>query len=426
MRKKKDPALALLKKEDIEQLKIDEKILVYTLSLKHYVKKSFLIKNYYGPDIYNNLSKLITLNQTYDFFKSLNVNPESLDEIPDTYPFFRRTYYKNFINSMLMQIELFVHKRTHLAPPDIMSSLIGGHKVAPLFNPEQEFEKTKSILQKYGFKTLDDYRIYRNQYKMEKLPSSTLKFLLCGFYEEIVDRLIQETAEYNFPFSDLFEKSFLSINPMKDQKENFYNYNNYGRGSIGIYTHPNIDQSYIKTCMLKETVPGKHLYTLIRQYLCDHASKDIPQDALRFVEPMFSPERIFHDSIPFCSKLLFPKLVDTESYLAFEIEKLYCKLIYNAWYYRFIDRSKSSAKYLEFVSKILNIEERHLKFKTRRLFEDSRYTMAFVPYGIYLIEESITHCTTNSVIWFFTQESVDTLDRCLLQQEEDYIRFDYR
>ena len=412
---KKD--LKLLTKADIKKLRLDEKILVHTLCIYYYCKKYIFTKNYYGPIHYIELARRLNLDEVYSFFKNLQDHPEQLEEISDNYPFFRRTYHRDFIDSILIQIDLFIYKK-HLTPAQVMPALIGCTAVLSPFNIDVEIESTLSTMRKYGISSIRSYLNFYNNKKIRTHPRYYFKSMLYRFFERNVDQLIRETATYNFPFYDLFEHSSLTIHLSDSIRNNFYSYTDCGRGTFGFCTRGIPSISYVKTSMLKETVPGKHLYTLLREFFSNNRPKYMPLDALTYLEPELSPEKLYSDSLPFCAKLLFPKMVDLESYLALEMEKLYCKLMYNGWYYRYIDRTNSVAKYFNYIAKLINIDNTHLKFKAKQLFEMSKYSMAFIPCGIYLIENIIRRCTTGNILWFYNQQSYGTIEKLVLWQNK--------
>lgn len=397
-------------KKDIEGLRVDEKILVYALRLQRFTRKYSFIKNYYGPKRYLELAKILSLDEIYKFFTDLQNHPEKLESISDEPPYFRRTYHKNFIDSIIMQIDWFIYKKK-LSMSQILPTLMGCLELHPLFDIEVEIEKLHKTLFKYGYISLDEYRTHRNSKMTDTTSRDYFKSKLYQFIDKKIDSLIYETAEYDFPFYDLFERSKLKIEFSDHVLNNFYTYTGYNTGLLEFTPIKQIQTQIVKFLLLQEGVPGKHLYSLFRQYICDHKISNIPEDALIYLEPKFSPEKIYCDALPVCCKLLFPKLVDDDAYLDFEFEKLYIKIFYNGWYHRFIEKNRSILQYIDFVSTHMNIGRNILKVKMRNTFDESKYSIGFIAVGIDMIESSVTSFNSNDMLQFFYQQSYESITK---------------
>ncbi|MDR1123364.1 MAG: hypothetical protein LBL61_01890 [Elusimicrobiota bacterium] len=358
-----------------------------------------------GKDILKKASS-IKFGDAYLFLKNALAGLDKLD-IPDNFPYYRKTYVKDLLACVLAQADKFVYKRK--MPFVKLEEALTGSKILPPFNTARDFaaadKKVKALIGA-GIKEFRQWQGPRvNGFKEVKKCS-----------QNIIDEKLQAALQYSQLFKQFDLKEIINkmririVNYAPNGSPCFFKYEGNYRGTMGLVDTKDVKKSFLNGFAMHEGVPGHFLYYCIKQYLADHGRGD----AATLIDTFYSPENCLNEGLAVCSHLIFDKLVTPYAHAVNEAEKMLHKIFYNLWH-------AANIKPADTKLELQLLENFNMSGGPGPLIKyfakDEKFYTPYYPYGIYYAESIIPKIKKENLGFLYQQHSINTLKKLVKEQK---------
>jgi hypothetical protein len=378
--------------------------LVNVLALDKLFYDFEFIHSYIGPQELKILAKKKDPKKAYqslkDFYKQIDY------EIKDEFPFFRKTYIKDFIRSVLVQVDFFVFKNNKLEFKNIVED-IHGSKLIPKFNIEYELEKLEKFINNLGYKSIIEFR------KKDKKISFDNRRKLIQHINKIIYEFYEITLQkyskiFSIDLNYIFEKSNIKIEESKIKAPCYYIYNGNYKAKVGLKLKKKYSDSYLRGFICHEVLPGHHFYYLVKQYLINNNKIDL----INSMDTFYSPENIINEGLATNADLILNDKLDEKVLGLIKIEKFLHKIFYNIWHvYNIEKRSEINKNYCEILTQEIGFTKNLMAKRIKYFSNYEKYYAISYPIGLFYVEKYLKKLGLENLMFFYGQNSLNTIKK---------------
>lgn len=388
---------------------LEDRILVNLLALDDLFQNYEFIHCYLGPLKYRESAIKISPNQALKNIKNLSSN---LVEITDVYPFYRRTFITELLQSVIKQVDVFCDKVKKQNFQDLIQTLIGTTLVSP-FNLDIELNDVNNYIKKTDFKNIPSFLMNR-----EKIYFNTIKELEKFIYDYIYEIIAKMDKIYSKRISVSLSKLMDNIDITIEESKIkhlpcYYFYKGERKGVVGITLKNELNVSYIKSFILHEIVPGHHFYYLMKQSDIDNNQIC---DSICFIDTFYSPENTVNEGLAVNAEIILDNQLDNDTIASIKLEKLVHKILYNAWYAANIYKKNNLGAFKNILQNEIGFDSRKADEKLKYYIDLEKYYVASYPIGAEHVQKIIKQIGKKNIYKLYKQHSVKTLN--LMMGEE--------
>lgn len=370
---------------------MNNEILKNILSLEDHFDDYEFIHAYLGPEEYK--IKVNDPKIPYNYINNILINNDVAQT--DEFPYFRKTYIKDFINSITKQAEFYIFKNDKLDFIKIIEGLFAV-KLMPKFNLEEELNKTnkddlKKINEKISFNSSEELKNYIDS------VINTLSSKMITLYGKQIPEL-----------EKVIKLSKIDI--VNNEEANppcFYKYNGNYKGTVGFKFKNQYLKYYIDSFLMHEVMPGHHLYYLLRQNFVDTNKID----PIIYIDTFYSPENIINEGLAINTDLILNKGLDSSVSAMLKKEKLYHKVMYNCWYDLNINKKEADPICEHILCDNMGYSKAYKDSMVEYFTVSDKYYAPCYPIGGFVVEKAINVIGTDRLKYFYPQHSVSTINK---------------
>jgi hypothetical protein len=379
---------------------LDQEILINILALDKGFEEFEFIHSYLGPEQVQKLAADIPVKRAYLNLKELKNHVD--EKFPDEFPYFRRTYVHDCIDSILAQTELFVFKKEPQFFKSFVERLLG-MQTFPQFDLYQELECANQTIKKQGFKSIQDYQNGRQEIRFQH--DHQLKACVRQIMKEQTAKVLKHAAPlFDFPIEDLLKKSKLCIESSKPvDPPCYYYYQGQFHGTVGLKMMKKYHKDYLTNFLAHEVLPGHHFYYLIKE----HYLKSKKTDLLMSIDTFYSPENLINEGLAVNSDLLLEGNTDPYVVSMLCLEKLLHKIYHNAWYQVNVEKNPINPEIEKIVSHEIGLKDASMRIEY--FTQEAKYYTPSYSHGIHYVEDIIKKQGKRVISYLYGQQSVNTL-----------------
>ena len=378
-------------------------LLVNLLALDRLFQDYEFIHCYIGPAQYKNQAKKIPPEQALKDLEKLSNN---LSEIPNVYPFYRRTFIKEMLSSAIEQAHFFCKGKKVRSFKDQVQTLLGA-KVVPPFNLDDELEKTKKYIKKAGYNSISQFMKNRPKIKFNNI--NEIQRYTYNYIDQITAIM---NASYSkvmpIPPKELMSNAKLVVEEACiPNLPCYYFYKGNGNGVAGVTLKKEMSETYLKGFILHEIMPGHHFYYLMKQHYIDNKCNI---DHIHYIDPFYSPENTVNEGLAVNGEEILFDSLDKETLAGVKLEKFVHKILYNAWHSVNIKKDNSLKDIQHLLQNKIGFTKESSAQKLDYYTNLEKYYVASYPIGTDHVQKIIQQIGHNNLHMLYTQHSVSTLN----------------
>lgn len=348
----------------------------------------------------------IPFDNAYSFLKNTLKNINRL-EIEDKFPYYRKTYIKDLLKSVLAQADYFVYKKR--IPFIRLEKELTAAPVLPPFDIEKEFAACSQKVKALAGMSIKQLR----SLKEERISGmARIEKYVLALLDESKKKLKKYSSLFpQFDLGRILDKMEISV--VQDAPNNspcFFKYSGNYSGTAGLKYTKNVSKRFLRGFFAHEGLPGHFLYYCIKQYLADKKTAD----AVTLLDTFYSPENCLNEGLAVCSDIIFTGITPAADKASSETEKLAHKIFYNLWHSANIKKKNTALekRLLRHIYPARAPEE-----LLRYFITEEKYYTPFYPYGIYYAERFIPKIKKENLGFLYQQHSISTLKKLVKENK---------
>jgi len=383
--------------------KITHQLLVNLLALDELFQDYEFIHCYIGPAQYKHQAKKTQPEQALINLEKL---VSDLNEIPDVYPYYRRTFIKEMLNSAIEQVRFFCKGKNERSFKDQIQTLIGA-TVVPPFDLEAELTKTISYVKKTGCNSTAQFFKSRPKIKFNNIKE------LQRYTYDYIDQTTSIMDALYAKFMPVPPKKIMSNLKLTIEESRipnlpcYYFYKGNGNGVAGVTIKNEMSETYLKGFILHEIMPGHHFYYLMKQYYINNKSNI---DHIHYLDPFYSPENTVNEGLAVNGEEVLHDGLDKETLAGVKLEKLVHKVLYNAWYSVNIEKNTSLKEIQNLLREEIGFTKEATEQKLNYYTNLEKYYVASYPIGADHVQKILQNIGYKNLHILYAQHSVKTLN----------------
>jgi len=383
---------------------LTENIIKNILAISSHIKEYEFVHTYFGPPRILKEAKKIKIKDAYNYL--LSVRGKLKKFIPDEFPYFRGTYYRDIIDSALIQAELFVFKNKKYSFKKTVETLFAV-KLPPLINLSAARTRMYSELKKSGYLSVtqlrkdSDWHGFKNFKELDHFIAREVKTIFKSH-----DKAFGKY--FDFDIKKSFDKFNLVVEKSKrGMPDCYYYYRGNYKGVMGLKFRDKFDLSHIKNLIGHEILPGHHFYYLVKESLFRNKKIDLGVT----LDTFYSPETIINEGLAMSVDVLFGGILDAKVRLKGLAAKYLYAVLYNIWYSKFILKKKYK-KYQDIIGAELGFNKKDEKFWMNfYLGPEWRYYAVSYAIGSYYVDGFLKKHGVKNARYLYNQQSVNTIKK---------------
>jgi hypothetical protein len=362
---------------------------------------------YFGDEDILQEASEIDLTQAYNRLKYIRGKIEEV--VDDRFPYYRATYLKNLLDSILTQVDLFYFNsnEVNMSFKEVIEKLYG-FTVPPSIDTTKYRNILMDEISEDGFTSLKDY--YHNQDTLYIQQFSEIDSYLHHHLHGLTGRFKKVYKDHfgKIDIDKILELSKIDVIKAEEGMPScYYYYSGNYHGTMAVALQQEYSERRVNSLIAHEIFPGHHFYYLVKEYLYNNQFIDMGVTLDTFI----SPEVVINEGLAMAVDVLFFDVVDRKAKINGLLEKYIHQNLYNIWHARYISH-ESYERYLEVLSDEIGLPDEKIKELTAYYLGDlwKYYTVSYAM-GSYYVDRFINECGRENVHYLYSQHSVQTLNK---------------
>lgn len=358
------------------------------------------IHTYLGPKELEKDAAGIAVDDAEAFLRQALIRVSQ--EVADTFPHYRKTYSTNLLQSVLAQLDIFVHHR----PCDIRGAVetFMAMQLPPPFAIDAELQQLVDFVNRQGFSSIRDFKSKKRELRFPDFAAlhEHLSHLLADFTALTLQRY---QPLFTLPLDVIAQQSRVTIEPAQEIHPCYYRYDGHYQGVVGLQAKDRYTEAYLKNFLFHEVIPGHHWYYLIKQHLLDTQE----EDALSGLDTYYSPENVINEGLAMNADIIFGALLEPDIVISLRLEKFLHKILYNGWYFTHILHEEAPSAYRRVMQEEIGMSAAGIENKWNYYVHEQKYYIPCYPAGVCAVAQFLDKFTMRALPHLYNQHSIATL-----------------